>query len=348
MMAFMFNDIGLGTLIKDDDYNKDLSKSLMNINLYECKSGFCIATTGYLKYNINRVVECNGNNCNKEQNQVPLSCYYNNSGFAFYSSSQGKFLICLEYYFISYNYYDNFEINEGVQYMYDNNKNELFITDNGGNVIGKTTREGFFLHEHNGYGTLIICNPRYNNGVRSISECSYITYKYGYYINAGSDASNELIYCYNNNCNLTKEDNGYYVNTYQVKNGIKCVESKCSLFKVGISCYKHENSIVYKNSQFIYCDGHNLENMSSSNKYYPLPDVNAVSTYYPQIDSGNNIILVTTDSYSLKQYITNEEGNNNRYIFILKIKFLNYIYYTLKYNFKLKIYKYFFNLIMII
>lgn len=43
-------------------------------------------------------------------------------------------------------------------------------------------------------------------------------------------------------------------------------------------------------------------------KYYPLSEINAFSSYIPQIYSGKSTILLKTESYSVKQYITDVNG----------------------------------------
>lgn len=338
MMAFTFNDVDLGVLINDDDFSNDLSKVLISTNLYECRNGLCVSTIGYLKYKTDKVVQCNGYNCNNEQSSISY-CEYSYSGIAYYDTYQKKYLMCLQYrkynyYYSNYYYYstlyNSYEIKKGsnVQYMFVEKSNSLYITDKGGNVVGKSIREGYFLNDPEGdeVGDIVRCkSTSYDDEGKNV-KCNYIYESYnnnncnGYYINAGSSASNELIYCYNYSCEISREEYGYFVNEYQFRMteeyvGIKCVDSTCTLFKVGKSCYKHENGIVYNNyGNFKYCNGHEELYMDGT-RYHPLSDVNAGSTFYPQVDSGNDIILVKTDQYSLKQYTTSYKGNYKKILF---------------------------------
>jgi len=313
MMAFTYIYSCLGKLLKNEDYIKDLSNDLNKTKLYECKNGDCAQTTGYLKHNKSTVMKCNKLNCDNKGENV-LTCNNGNYGIAYYSG--GKYLICNQrkQYTSSYSYTNGayaYEITSGnrVQYIYDNYYRNLYVTDKGGNVIGLTKHDGYYLAdpERDRNGDCIQCYGDTGYG----NSCEMRTINNGYYMNSGLDeSSNDLIYCYNGNCRISPKESGYFVKNYDWKIGIICVESFCKEYKVGTSCTFNEFEVIYDNyyGEFMYCKNSEERTMNTSYNYYPLPSINARFSSYPFVKSGANVILLVTDKYSLTQKITDEKG----------------------------------------
>lgn len=123
----------------------------------------------------------------------------------------------------------------------------------------------------------------------------------GYYLDNAE--SNKLVYCStNNSCDISEYNDGYFINS-QDNDVIKCNNSTCDLFIPGSSCENHNNEIILYNEKLYYCHNEEMKDIINSNYYLELSNIKA-SSIYPTISSGDDIILLNIDGFSITQYIT--------------------------------------------
>jgi len=125
------------SIVKEEEFSKNLSKDLNNIYLFNCYNGFCRITDGYLKYgSSNEVSRCNSNSCNNSASKSFTTCDFNNKEIAYYDTSISKFRICVEtkfaYEFI--NILPDFPVNYIIPY------NKMYLFDKGANIIGELSQ----------------------------------------------------------------------------------------------------------------------------------------------------------------------------------------------------------------
>ncbi|OUM68765.1 hypothetical protein PIROE2DRAFT_3454 [Piromyces sp. E2] len=126
---------------------------------------------------------------------------------------------------------------------------------------------------------------------------------FGYFIDAEGEKSNHLIYCNNGHCEITIKDNGYFVNSRD-NSMISCINSNCSINKISNSCILNRFEVIKdKSDEYRLCTENNEIKFDNNNSkyYYPKKKVNA-SFSFPIIESGNDIILLVVDEYSITQF----------------------------------------------
>ncbi|OUM66913.1 hypothetical protein PIROE2DRAFT_59085 [Piromyces sp. E2] len=288
-------------LLNNNEFSNDITDLLKTTKIYDCLNGVCNETSGFIRYNTNKVVKCD-NYCT--YNQYITKCESSSEGNAFYNE-QFKFCKSIktisgemkveEVLVKSGNLLKFFSYSDDYYYLYQSSDN--------GNIIGKNTRGGDYYEDIDGDSKkdFISCSSSYiiSNG----SKCSKVNVK-GYFLENENKNSNELIFCDNNYvCDLTKVSDGYYINSKD--NVIKCYASICSNYSIKNSC--SNNEFIKYNSDLMYCVGSNKYSLSDE-RIYPLSNVNAANSKFPNINSGSNTILVKFSNYAIKQYITSSSG----------------------------------------
>lgn len=138
-------------------------------------------------------------------------------------------------------------------------------------------------------------------------RCIIIKNPEGYFLNLEDSQTNNLLFCNNNSCEISTQTNGYFIN--KLNDVIQCHNSKCNNFKAKEYCDSdsYYQVILYKNSAY-YCNRNNKISFPSTEKYYEISNISAKSIY-PEVQYGNDIILIKIDKYSITQYLTNNDGN---------------------------------------
>eukprot|EP00833_Pecoramyces_ruminatium_P010383 jgi/Orpsp1_1/1184415/evm.model.c7180000089433.1 len=318
--AFKFLDIDYedspGILITDDEYSNDLSSILSYTKLYYCKNNTCDETTGYIKLSNNEVYYCDSKYCSELQDVVECNDNHtNNIGKAFYDSSDDKFKICVNNGNSSSN---NFRLrtisSSNKNYIFNLvNKNSLlyrlYISDKGGNIIGLSTTDGNYLvgiDVNNDTKTdMIKCTSSNGNA----SSC-YRSTIYGYFLNTLDDGSfTNFIYCSKEEgCSLIQPKDGFFLND---DNEIfRCNSTKCELIiDFGSTCENNQYKFIKKNKKLMYCNRNAEVEISSTEKYYQLSEIDVVNSSFPEnIISGNGYILLKVSQYSITQITTDSYG----------------------------------------
>jgi len=142
------------------------------------------------------------------------------------------------------------------------------------------------------------------------SNCQILNDYSGYLINMAFEESNHLISCHLSKCEDTVWHNGYF--TSDNGNIIKCSESECRIQNtIDISCSNHLGEIILMNKNGYYtpqfCNGNKAMDLTQKMSYYILNNIDAASTY-PNIEKGNDTVIVLSDLYSVTQITTDAEG----------------------------------------
>lgn len=137
----------------------------------------------------------------------------------------------------------------------------------------------------------------------------------GYYINSMSEKKDELIYCDSNNqCQISIQSDGYFINSSDENYYIKCHNSICNeIYEKESSCTTKPNEIIYYNDNFYFCLNDKRIIFYNQIKYYKLSNIKA-NEIFPKIVKGDDYILLKVDQYSITQYSSNSGGNIKIYM----------------------------------
>ena len=138
MMVFKGSDLTKsGKLVESSEFSTGFTTDdLSKMRIFECNSGTCVATKGYLKHgSSNNVVKCD-TDCNDSQSSV--TCESGNAGKAYYKSG---FKICVDSYVSSSVFEEKTIATTGESYIfsYATSSYNLYISDDNGNLIGLYT-----------------------------------------------------------------------------------------------------------------------------------------------------------------------------------------------------------------
>eukprot|EP00833_Pecoramyces_ruminatium_P008086 jgi/Orpsp1_1/1182118/evm.model.c7180000079958.3 len=127
----------------------------------------------------------------------------------------------------------------------------------------------------------------------------------GYYL----DSENTLIYYdANKECTQSEEINGYFLNSKN-KKIIKCQDGNCELSEK-VSCISNQVEVVNIGGILVLCYENSQEKFPTSSdevKYYKLSNVD-ITSIFPQISIGSDLILLKMDQYSVTQFVTDLNG----------------------------------------
>ncbi|OUM63258.1 hypothetical protein PIROE2DRAFT_20691, partial [Piromyces sp. E2] len=294
-------------MINNDEFTGGLSYEYNHIYLFYCKDDICNMKYGFIIYNNNTVLQCETNNnygkgnCNESNN----SCKYNfDVGRVIIDKEGAKMCVILE---------DNSfifkNINTSSNYVSSKSDSsdiyQLYVISGNGYIFNRFDKDGnFFVNEIDGESKILLSCKEYYNCYKN---------KPGYYLNYIDD---KLIYCKfneNENENVCNEvdipNNGYYINSFN-KEVVKCRESTCELYDAPTSCSNNSYGVMKQpyNDYTYYCDGNNIINFLVT--YFKVSKIDA-SSLYPNIVSGNNVIVLKMDTYSIVQYISENENEDN-------------------------------------
>ncbi|ORX84879.1 hypothetical protein BCR32DRAFT_266028 [Anaeromyces robustus] len=283
-------------LIKSD-FTNDLSSYESTINIYDCLVGDCLKTKGAIKYGKqNNILTIYTNSTSTKALSGCSSAY--DIGNIWYDTDDSALKLCKKK-----NLRGDLEIvsitKNSSNYMF-NYYNELCYTlykvDNTQNIIGLSTKEGYYIKD----STFYECS---SSTTGSICCPSYIK---GYVFNSESDVSNNFIYCDDSTCERRSIDNGFLLSNKTMDNIILCESSNCQFYKPDTSCtnnnYKIISNYFYSyNEKFTLCLDDIQISLENKFRYYELHNVDAKSVY-PNIIQGNDIILLEINQYSIFQY----------------------------------------------
>ncbi|ORX64242.1 hypothetical protein BCR32DRAFT_251223 [Anaeromyces robustus] len=309
-------DTKILTLIDEEDLENTNCKE-KEIELYNCIDSKCVNVKGYLRCSNNLIFKCN-NKCSLfDQIEPDDGCRFINY-VAPYIDYSSKFQLCI---YNTNNYYMEKEIIAGQKnYVFSYNifteSYDLYISSEKGNIIGSSSQEGNFYVE------------LYNNKEKEMLMCLYdddindtrciISHSLGYYLNTMSEKTNELYYCnklypeYNNNyegfeCTILEKENGYFINSLNT-DIIKCSNSKCEKFtNESYSCDNHYNEVIVRYDNLYFCKKDKYISFPKTEMYIELKNINT-NVIFPVHKTGNDIILLKIDKYSVTQQITNSDG----------------------------------------
>jgi len=149
-------------LVTENEYKIDLTSTLSNISLYDCKNGICIQTTGYIKHNSSNSTDIKVSQCSPYCNYMSISnlssntCNSSQVNRAYYNSKEFEFKICIK----DYTDYKEVVINnskENANYIFSYQGKitmscsemptyNLFVSDIDGNIIG-LSKTGLFFNK---------------------------------------------------------------------------------------------------------------------------------------------------------------------------------------------------------
>jgi len=115
-----------------------------------------------------------------------------------------------------------------------------------------------------------------------------------------------LIYCDTESCEITTQSNGYFINSLFDIN--ICKNSICQLVEIKGQCSNHNYEVTNYNGYNYFCVNNAKYSFSKTNQYLEVSNIKA-SSIFPNIEYGNDKILVKIDEYSVTQYITDSNGN---------------------------------------
>jgi len=150
------------------------------------------------------------------------------------------------------------------------------------------------------------------DGINELIRCSSGNYcgkknNIGYFLVNTDEKTNALLFCTNKNnnisCSFSNNGDGLFKNNYD-SDIIKCTDSICQNTNRYFNICKNNTISAYQ-----YCEDNDYLSFQSNTKYYPLENVNALSTF-PNIKYGNDSILLKFEEFSITQFLTNLTGNN--------------------------------------
>jgi len=304
MMVFKGNDLTkFGKLVESSEFSTgftadDLSKMM----IFECNSGTCVATTGYLKHgSSNEVVKCN-TSCSTTQSSV--TCGSSNIGTAYYSSG---FKICVDSYVSSSVYEEKTIATTGRSYIfsYATPNYNLYLSDDGGNLIGLYTSGGYFKIDIDLDSKADTIDVVSCTAATTGSTC--VKADNGYYLLSNGETNKDFVYCTSGACTVSsKSTNGYYINSD--KKTIKCSSSSCVLFDAESvnTCTDNKNKIISDSGTLKYCNGETLVDFSTTMKFITLT-VKASDTSFPDsivTTDGTDKLLLKMEQYSITEFTT--------------------------------------------
>jgi hypothetical protein len=306
-------------LVTENEYKIDLTSTLSNISLYDCKNGICIQTTGYIKHNSSNSTDIKVSQCSPYCDYMSISnlssntCNSSQVNRAYYNSKEFEFKICIK----DYTDYKEVVINnskENANYIFSYQGKitmtcsemptyNLFVSDIGGNIIGLSKTDGNYLLDLYNDGTVGMVKCGSTSTASNV--CMKSNGSNGYYLNSGTQDSSQLIYCNDDKCKIMKMSNGYFINSDG--EAIKCESSKCTPFEVvSKTCDNHNNELIGSKGYMKYCNKDTEVEFTYEDQFYPLTNVSATESVYPgSISTGEDTILIKIDRFSATQYITN-------------------------------------------
>jgi len=316
VLAFITSDATVYKKIKVNEFtNQGLvnENSLPYIYIFSCQYGECLPTSGFLKYKSSydgsyQIAICDSN-CN-------MPATYNGCNYApaaYYDTKSSNFYVCVR---TNSNYNPTIEqkkiLNDDSYYFFDIIDKSIFNiyeSDEGGNIVGYSKSIGSLYIDQtgDGVGDLISCTRLYPSAP---STCQ-ILYNYsGYLINMAFEDSNHLISCQISKCEDIVLNNGYF--TSDDGTIIKCSEGECRIQStIDISCSNHSGEVILMNKNGFYvpqfCNGSKAMDLTDKLSYYVLNNIDAASTY-PNIEKGNDTIIVESYLYSITQITTGSDG----------------------------------------
>ncbi|OUM63641.1 hypothetical protein PIROE2DRAFT_9784, partial [Piromyces sp. E2] len=296
-------------VIPENNFSNDLSDILSAVSIYECiNNNLCHKTYGYFYYGKDKsinIVKCDSNKCEKTNKSI--TCNANNSGVAYYDTT---FKFCSKQNYDNPTYISKEIKSNQTNYIFSLEQNSdnyyLYISYKNSRIIGLSSLEGVFLNENDISGAnnndLVKCSVY---SPYDISTCQFISDEEGYFLNLKNPLSNSLIFCDSENCKLTTQNNGYFINTNSL-DAIICHNSICQLFITDSDCNNNNYKVINSDNELYYCLNEDEISFDEEEIYYEIPNINAKSVF-PKIETGNDKILIKIDEYSVTQY-TNSNG----------------------------------------
>jgi len=310
--AFITQDHTVYKELSNEDYaNSQLLNdyNLSNTYIFYCQYGECLPTRGFIKYRTN--------NGSFQINYCDSNCYSpvtytscTTAPAAYYDTKTSNFYICVKSSTKNNSYEKKLISDDDINYyaepvLFGSNYYNIYESDEGGNIVGYSKANGALYVDGDDDGTkdLISCSCLYKENP---SSCQFLRNYSGYLMDMLADESNHLISCNHSVCENVVKNNGYF--TSDDGTVIKCLESECSVeSNIEVSCNGHSGEVILKNFEPKYCNGNKAMDFTDKSSHYILNNIAAASTY-PNLENGNDTIIIQADRYSITQISTTEEG----------------------------------------
>jgi len=137
-----------------------------------------------------------------------------------------------------------------------------------------------------------------------------------------TEEHNNMAYC-EEDCQMVSINNGYYVNSDIDYGIIICESSLCRFLDeedINEKCYRNYYEIIFDQDNFQYCHNLTLIDMPNEELYYPI-SLNLKTSKFPSdVETGLDTIITKINKYSVQQFISDDNGKNYKFQYILFFK----------------------------